>query len=132
MCCTATGDTLSFLYGIRGMHNNTKMNVCVMQGKRMRHYECITAQNHPSKTGVSSPPTLMHTDACVRIRFKIQVSCSPLWAFCPEKRDGTKDLMHWQGKKQPSPHCFSRLAESLWFLLGGCSRRVSVICMGGT
>lgn len=34
----------SFLYHIRDILNNTKMNACVMQGKRMSRDECITAQ----------------------------------------------------------------------------------------
>lgn len=120
-CCTAIGSMLSFFYHIRGIHNNTKMNVFVMQGKRMRHYECIIAQNYPRNMVVSSPSPLLCTDACVRIWFKMQVSCSPSWALCPEKKDSMRDLTHWQGKREPSPRCFSRLEESLylWFLLGG-------------
>jgi len=51
-CCMAIGNMLSFLYHIRGIHNNTKMNVCVMQGKRMRHYACTIAQNYPCNTVV--------------------------------------------------------------------------------
>lgn len=66
VCCTAIGSMLSFFYHIRGIHNNTKMNVFVTQGKRMRHYECIIAQNYPRNMVVSSP-SLLCTDACVRI-----------------------------------------------------------------
>lgn len=42
--CTVIGNMFSFLYHIRDILNNTKMNACVMQGKRMSHDECITAQ----------------------------------------------------------------------------------------